>query len=99
MVNVYEVTDMETKDGGRMIASIRPVVFLGVLLAALSGCVTKQTLLVNDQGASETCKVSGRVGFVSGYILHKRLQSCIDKAKARGFHEAPATPATTKQHV
>lgn len=66
------------------------MVLLAVLLG-LSGCITRTTVLVNDQGKTETCKVSGRIGFLSEYILHERLQHCIDKAKSRGFHQAPAS--------
>lgn len=64
------------------------------LLAALFGCVTKTVVLTNDKGQIETCKKSGRVGIVSGYVLSQRLKSCIGKAEARGFKERqPATAA------
>lgn len=66
----------------------RPLVLLCLLLA-LAGCVTKKVLLVNDQGEAQTCKATGRVGIVSGVILYERIRSCIGKAHARGFHEAP----------
>lgn len=64
---------------------------LFAVLQGLSGCITRTTVLVNDQGKTETCKISGRIGFLSEYILQKRLQHCIDEAKSRGFHQAPAT--------
>lgn len=68
----------------------RSMVLLAVLLG-LSGCITRTTVLINDQGKTETCKISGRIGFLSEYILQQRLQHCIDKAKSRGFHQTPAT--------
>lgn len=73
----------------------RSAVFFAALLG-LSGCVTRTTVLVNDQGKTETCKISGRIGFVSEYILHERMRHCIDKARSRGFHQAPPGRAGNK---
>lgn len=73
----------------------RSVVLMAPLLV-LTGCVTRKTVLVNDQGKTQTCEASARVGFVSQYILKKRLQHCIDKAESHGFHQAPATSPGTK---
>lgn len=79
---------------GRLRQFGRPAVLMAALLV-LTGCVTRKTVLVNEQGKTETCEASARVGFVSEYILKKRLQHCIDKARSQGFHEAPATTSGT----
>lgn len=63
-------------------------------LLGLAGCVTRTTVLVNDQGKTETCKISGRIGFVSEYILHERMRNCIDKARSRGFHQTASRAGT-----
>ena len=64
------------------------------LLLVLSACVTKTEVLTNDKGQTETCKIKGRVGIVSGLVLEERFKSCIDKAKAKGFKE-PADKAAS----
>jgi hypothetical protein len=61
-------------------------------LLLLAGCVTKTEVLTNDKGETDTCKVKGRVGVVSGLVLEHRFKECIEKAKARGFRE-PADKA------
>jgi hypothetical protein len=69
---------------------------LACALLSLSACVTKQVRLVNDEGETQTCKATGRVGIVSGLILHERMRKCIGKAEAAGFHEVPPSGTETK---
>jgi hypothetical protein len=68
---------------------------LGALSIGLSGCVTDKTVMTNDQGQAKTCETKGRIGIVSGVILHERHKQCVDKAKAEGYKEtSPTTPAS-----
>jgi hypothetical protein len=70
------------------------IVFLGALSIGASGCTTDKTVLANDQGQTKTCETKGRIGIISGLIMHERHKQCVDKAKAEGFKDAaPTTPA------
>ena|SRR5438477_3379745 len=78
---------------GRHRPRLRRVIILGVSFAALSGCITDKMVLINAQGQTKTCEFKGRVGLVSGAILHERFKKCLDEAKANGYKEsAPAKP-------
>ena len=68
---------------------------LGILAIGLSGCITDKTVLTNDQGETRTCETKGRIGIVSGVVLHERHQSCVDKAKAEGYREAAPQTSTS----
>jgi hypothetical protein len=68
---------------------------LGVISMSLTGCVTEKTVLTNDQGQTKTCETKGRIGIVSGVILHERHKNCIDKAKAEGYKEASPTASAS----
>jgi hypothetical protein len=68
---------------------------LGALSIGLAGCITDKTVLTNDQGQAKTCETKGRIGIVSGVILHERQKHCVDEAKAEGYKEAPPTTPTS----
>jgi len=64
---------------------IRTISLVGVGLLCLAGCVTEKTVLTNNQGQTTVCETKGRIGVVSGAILHERHKACVDKAKAQGY--------------
>jgi hypothetical protein len=66
---------------------IRAISLVGVGLLCLAGCVTERAVLTNDQGQTTVCETKGRIGIVSGVILHERHKACLDKAKAQGYTE------------
>jgi hypothetical protein len=74
---------------------IRVIGWLGALSIGLAGCVTDKTVLTNDRGRTKTCETKGRIGIVSGMILHERQKHCVDEAKVEGYKEAvPTTPTS-----
>ena len=64
------------------------VALASVLAWGLGGCITKTAVLTNDQGQTQTCEKKGRVGILSEYVLDKRFESCVEKAKKDGYKEA-----------
>ena len=68
----------------------------GAVAIGLAGCITDKTVLTNDQGQTKTCETKGRVGIVSGVILHERQQHCIDKAKSEGYTQVASTTPTSQ---
>jgi hypothetical protein len=69
---------------------ILSIALLGGLVVGVSGCITDKMVLTNGQGQTETCEFTGHVGIVSPIVTHDRYKSCVDKAKANGFQEAPS---------
>ena len=67
-----------------------------LLLGALSGCITKTAVLTNDQGQTQTCEKKGRVGIFSEYVLNKRFENCVEKAKKDGYKETAPTSSGSK---
>jgi hypothetical protein len=72
------------------------VAVAGVLVLGLSGCITKTAVLTNDQGQTQTCEKTGRVGIFSEYVLNKRFESCVEKAKKDGYKEPAPTSSGSK---
>jgi hypothetical protein len=72
------------------------VAVAGVWVLGLSGCITKTAVLTNDQGQTQTCEKEGRVGIFSQYVLNKRFESCVEKAKKDGYKETAPTSSGSK---
>lgn len=81
---------------GRARPRICQVAVAGVLALGLGGCITKTAVLTNDQGQTQTCEKKGRVGIFSEYVLNKRFESCVEKAKKDGYKETAPTPSSSQ---
>ncbi|HWO43073.1 MAG TPA: hypothetical protein VNO43_14830 [Candidatus Eisenbacteria bacterium] len=61
----------------RLMISILP-------LFLLAGCVSRQTVFVNEQGQRLTCETSGW-GFAGSILADKKYDECVTEAKNRGY--------------
>jgi hypothetical protein len=66
--------------------AIRTYALICVSLLALAGC-SYSTQMVNDKGVTVDCKASG-LGPISGTAALAARDSCVNKYKALGYHEA-----------
>lgn len=58
-----------------------------VLIATVSiaGCASYKTTLANSKGETMTCESSGKNGLITGYLVRKRFDDCVDDARSKGF--------------
>jgi hypothetical protein len=63
---------------------------VGLMVMSLTGCISETKLLTDDQGRTQTCESKGHIGVISPIRVYMQQRSCIDKAKAAGYHETPS---------
>jgi hypothetical protein len=63
---------------------VRRGILLVALAAALFGCASPRSVLVNDKGEYLTCAATG-AGIISSMAAQSRFEDCLADAKAKGY--------------